>query len=97
MAVHRKTYLVDVLALELGDELGETLLIGLDANGRKDGLDILSGWGGVTANSEEKVCCEVLHFDCSRGLVRTAVQICVVVCDADVQTYFWRKQEDQSI
>lgn len=58
-----KTYGVDVLALELGDELGEALVVGLNANGLKDGLDISGGWGGVATDGEEEVCCEVLHFD----------------------------------
>lgn len=58
-----KTYGLDVLALELLDELGEALRVGLNADGLKDGLDILSGWGGVATDGEEEVCCEVLHFD----------------------------------
>merc|ERR1712098_254757 len=54
--------LLDVLALELRDKGGETLIIGLDSNGLEDGLDVGFGWGGATTDGEEKVCCEVLHF-----------------------------------
>ena len=57
-------YLLDVLALELRDKGGETLIIGLDSNGLENGLDVGFGWGGVTTDGEEKVCCEVLHFAC---------------------------------
>lgn len=56
-------YLVDVLALELIDEGLETVLIGLNANGLEDGLDILGGGGGVATEAEEKVSCEMLHFE----------------------------------
>lgn len=56
-------YLVDVLALELGDELVKTLIVGLDANRLKDRLDVGSGRRGVAAEAEEKVCREVLHLD----------------------------------
>lgn len=56
-------HLVDVLALELREELGETLLIGLDADGLEDGLDVLSGGGGVATELEKEVSGQVLHFD----------------------------------
>ena len=49
------TYLLDVLALKLGDELVETLAIGLNSNGLEDGLDVAGGWGGVTRKVEEEV------------------------------------------
>ena len=58
------SYLLDVLALELGDELVETLRLGVDANGLKDGLDVRGSRGLVAAELEEEVGCEVLHFDC---------------------------------
>jgi hypothetical protein len=44
------SYLVDVLALELTDEL-------------EDLLDVAGGRRGVTTKAEEKVCRKVLHFD----------------------------------
>lgn len=57
------SYLVDVLALELGDELVETLAIGLNSNGREDRLDV-GGRGLLVASElEEEVSCDVLHFD----------------------------------
>jgi len=55
-------YLVDVLALELRDELVETLLVGLNTNRLKDSLDVVGGGSGVTTESEEEVCSQVLHF-----------------------------------
>ena len=56
-------YLVDVLALELLKEGAETLLVGVDANGAEDGLDVLSRGGGVAGQAEEEESCEVLHLD----------------------------------
>lgn len=56
------TYLGNVLALELRDQLGQAIGIGLDADGREDGLDVLGGGGGVATEAEEEVSCEVLHF-----------------------------------
>lgn len=58
------SYLVDVLALELGDELVEALGVSLNANGLEDLLDI-GGLGGiVAAKLEQENSCEVLHFEC---------------------------------
>jgi hypothetical protein len=57
------SYLVDVLALELRDELVETVAVGLDTNGVEDLLDVGSGGGGVATQAEEEVSCEVLHFE----------------------------------
>lgn len=59
----KKSYLVDVLARELRDELLKTLILGLNADGAEDSLDILSRGGGVAAESEQEVSCEVLHFE----------------------------------
>lgn len=64
-------YLVDVLALELGKELGEALLIGLDTDGRENLLDVRSGRRGVTTKGEEHVGCDVLHFG---GFLREGCQ-----------------------
>lgn len=57
------SYLVDVLARELRDELLKTLILGLNADGAEDSLDILSRGGGVAAEGEQEVSCEVLHFE----------------------------------
>lgn len=57
------SYLVDALALELRDELVETLIIGLDADGLKDSLDVLGGGGGVATEPEEEERSQMLHFD----------------------------------
>jgi hypothetical protein len=50
-------YLVDVLALKLGEELAETLFVRVDANGAQDTLDVLGGRRGVAGQAEEEVCC----------------------------------------
>ena len=57
------SYLVDVLALELRDELLEALLIGLDTDGVEDLLDVGGRGRGVAAEAEEQVSRKVLHFD----------------------------------
>lgn len=56
-------YLLEVLALKLGDESLDALGISLDSNGLENGLDVLCGGGGVATDGEEEVSCEVLHFD----------------------------------
>jgi len=56
-------YLLNVLALELGDELLKTLGVGLNANRAQDFLDVLSGRRGVSGQAEEEVSCQMLHFD----------------------------------
>ena len=58
-----RSYLVDVLALELRDELLEALLIGLDTDGVEDLLDVGGRGRGVAAEAEEQVSRKVLHFD----------------------------------
>jgi hypothetical protein len=57
------TYLVDVLALKLGDQGVETVRVDLSTNGLKDGGDVLGGGGGVATEAEEEVSSEMLHFD----------------------------------
>ena len=52
-----RTYLVDVLALELRKKLAETLLVSVDADGAQNTLDVCGGWGGVAGQAEEEVCC----------------------------------------
>ena len=59
-----RTYLVDVLALKLGEELLKALVVGLDTDGLEDGLHVSGGRGGVSTETEEEVGCEVLHFEC---------------------------------
>lgn len=59
----RATYLGDVLALELRDELADALLVSLDTDGVKQALDVGSRGGGVAAKAKEHVSCDVLHFD----------------------------------
>ena len=69
-------YLVDVLALELLKEGAEALLVGVNAHGAEDGLDVLSGRRGVAGQAEEEESCEVLHLD---GVWRKAL-VWAVVC-----------------
>jgi hypothetical protein len=57
------SYLVDVLALELGQELAQAVGVGLNSNGVKNLLDIIGRGLRVAALDEEEVSCEVLHFD----------------------------------
>lgn len=56
-------YLTDVLALELGDESVQALVVSLDTDGVEDSLDVGSRGGGVATKAEEEVSCEVLHFE----------------------------------
>lgn len=69
MLSRRWSYLVEVLALELGNELVKALGVGLNANGLKDGLDISGRGGGVATEGEEEVSGQVLHFVCLEGCV----------------------------
>lgn len=69
-------YLGDVLALELLEERAEALLVGVNANGAEDGLDVLSGRRRVAGQAEEEESCEVLHLD---GVWRKALVVCCVV------------------
>ena len=55
--------LVDVLALELRDELVETLVIGVNTNGRENALDISGRGGSVASEGDEEVGRQVLHFE----------------------------------
>lgn len=61
--------LLDVLALELADELGEAVLLGVNTDGGQDGLDVLGLRGVLAAELEEEVCCEVLHLEGADQLV----------------------------
>ncbi len=55
-------YGVDVLALQLGDELLKTVVIGLDSDGFENLLDICGRRRGIAAQVEKKVSSEMLHF-----------------------------------
>lgn len=57
------SYLVDVLALELLEEGGETLLVGVNANGAENALGVLGRGAGVAGEAEEEESCHVLHLD----------------------------------
>lgn len=57
------TNLVEALALELGDDLLETVTLSVDADGGEDGLDVGGGGSLVAGKGEEEVGSEVLHFE----------------------------------
>jgi hypothetical protein len=56
-------YLVDVLALELGEKSVKAIIISFDTDRFENFLDVLGGRRRVATEGEEKVSCEVLHFD----------------------------------
>lgn len=56
-----ETHLVDVLALELGNQLLSTLLLDLDATSLEEGGDVGSRRRGVSTELEEEVGGDVLH------------------------------------
>jgi hypothetical protein len=58
------SYLVDVLALKLGEELLDALAVDLNTDGGEDGLNVRGAGAGLAAEREEEVSCEVLHFVC---------------------------------
>lgn len=57
------TNLLEVLALELGDDLLETVTLGVNADGGEDGLDVGGGGSLVAGKGEEEVGSEVLHCE----------------------------------
>lgn len=57
------SYLVDVLALELRQELLKTLGVGLNSNGVEDLLDIVGRRLLGATEGEEEVSSEILHFE----------------------------------
>ena len=56
-------YVVQVLALKLLKKSSDTGMINLDPNGGQDMCDVLVCGDLLVAESDEKVSCEVLHFD----------------------------------
>ena len=83
-------YLLEILALELGDQGGETLIVSLDSDGFEDLLDVLVGGSGVASDGEEEVCCEVLHLECCRG----GLSVPVVKEGVDRMAAFWQARRD---
>lgn len=67
------SYLCQVLALELRDQLLQPLIVRFDANRFENAFNVGSGWGGVATKTQEKVCCEMLHFAGSCNLELIAV------------------------
>ena len=56
------THLLEVLALELGDDLLETVGVSVNADGGEDTLDVGGRGGLVAGEGEEQVSGEVLNF-----------------------------------
>lgn len=56
------SYLVDVLALELGEELLETLVISIDTDGFEEFGDVFGAGALVSTKAEEEVCCEAVEL-----------------------------------
>ncbi|RUS23659.1 hypothetical protein BC938DRAFT_474820 [Jimgerdemannia flammicorona] len=57
------TNLVDVFALQTGEQRFETLVVSLDTDGGEDLLDVLGGGVRVATEGEEQVSREMLHGD----------------------------------
>lgn len=95
------TYLVDVLALELLEEGGEALLVGVNANGTENLLDVLSGRSGVASKLEEEEGGQVLHFDCLSQWVSSLRRLPCVRSVAGGYSltvgWFGVRQENQSL
>lgn len=68
------THLVDVLALELREELLQTLVVSLNADGLEDALDVLCAWAGVATEAEQEVCCEAISCQIHVHELRTALR-----------------------
>ena len=66
------SYLLQILALELTEELFQAVTVGLDANGFKDFGDIRGGGVGISAEAEKEVSCEMLHF----GFLENSQSLC---------------------
>lgn len=63
-------YLLDVLALKLGEELAQTVGVSIDTDGGEDLLDVRGRGRLVASEVKQKVSGEVLHFECAvRNLV----------------------------
>lgn len=56
-------YFLEILAIELRDQLGETLIISFDSDRVQDGLDIFLRRRAFTTEGKEEVCREILHVD----------------------------------
>jgi len=62
--------LVYVLALELGEELRQPLIIGLGRDRRQESLDVLGGGSGVAASNQQQVSSEVFLFTREEKILR---------------------------
>merc|ERR1712213_87868 len=54
--------IINVLARELGDDLAQFLLVSINTNAGKDGLDGIGIWGFVATELSEKIGSDVTHF-----------------------------------
>jgi len=56
------SYLVDVLALELGEKLLETLSVCVNTDRFEEGGDVFGAGALVATEAEEEVCCEAVEL-----------------------------------
>ena len=71
-----------ILAIEIGDQLVQTVGFGLDAYAVEDFLDIVGAGGGVAGDSKKQVGCEMLH--CGYLVSALGVSIDVLEVSIDV-------------
>ena len=57
------THSLDVLSFQFLEKGFDTAGVGLNSNGRENGLDVGGRWGGIAGEVEEEVGSEVLHFE----------------------------------
>ena len=58
-----ETHLIDVLAVEFSQELGQSLFVGINTDRLEKTLDVGLGRAGIATEAEEEVSCEMRHFD----------------------------------
>lgn len=66
-------YLLQIFTLEFLYQFLKTLFVRIDADGGEDALDVFGAGGGVAAETQEEVCCEVLH--CCRCFIDISISI----------------------
>lgn len=77
-------YLLQVLALELGNQLVQALVVCINADGLENSFDIFGGRRGVATEPEKEICCEVFHGDCASSCVGVEVGMSKETCDTFV-------------